>query len=510
MPDQRVACGPFAIDPVAQQATRDGQLLPVGQRGVALLATLLSRPGEVLTKTELMNAAWDGLAVEESNLSVQMANLRKALGPHPEGGDWITTIPRIGYRFVSAGSGPAATSSRVQRRSIAVLPFVNLSADPEQSYFADGLAEEIMIALSRVDDLTVIARNSSFAYRGTATDVRKIGTELDVDYVLEGSVRKSGNQIRLGAELADTGTGAQLWAGRYDRELTDVFALQETITRQIVAELHVTLRSNNFVASRGTKDIEAFELYMRARTILDAPHQDLESFRRGAELLERAIARDPAYARPRARLASALAITYLNHWVGEGDEMLRDAKRHADEAISLDPAEPYVHSVRALVAMNDGDSDRMASELNTAFSLNPNDHMATSLHAVWLMFTGHPLEAIPYIERVMRLDPSMQPLHLSQLATAHLYAGRYETAAALYRERILVVPNTDTSRGYLVSALGHLGQLEEGRRVWEEVMTINPRYSFRERLYRGGLRDHETFERLIDGVRKVGIPEGKI
>jgi adenylate cyclase len=510
MSEHRVVNGPFAIDPVAQLATREGRPLLLGQRGFALFATLLTRPGEVLTKTELMDAAWDGLAVEESNLSVQIASLRKTLGEHPEGGDWIVTIPRVGYRFVNAKPATEAARSSAPRRAIAVLPFVNLSADPEQSYFGDGLAEEIIIALSRVGDLTVIARNSSFAYREAATDVRTIGTELDVDYVIEGSVRKSGNQIRLGVQLADTKTGAQLWAGRYDRELTDVFALQEAVTRQILAELRVTLRPVELVPGGGTKSIEAFELYQRARLVLDAPHQDLAAFRRGAELLERAIAHDPTYANPRAQLAAALVVNYVNHWIGDGPETLLEAKRLADEAIALDPDLSYAHSVRALAAMAGGDADRMATELETALSLNQNDPMATSLHAVWLMFAGRPTEAIPYIERVMRLDPSMQPLHLSQLATAHLYAGRYETAAALYRERILLVPDTDTSRGYLVSALGHLGRLEEARRVWDEVKTINPGYSFRERLYRGGLRDQVVFERLIDGVRKVGIAEDKI
>jgi DNA-binding winged helix-turn-helix (wHTH) protein len=171
MSDQRITCGPFTVDVVAKLATRDGVPMPVGHRGVALLTTLFKRPGEVLTKTELMDAAWGGAAVEESNLSVQVAALRKALGPSPTGGDWIVTVPRVGYRFASP-SVPSPAPIGPDQPSIAVLPFVNLSSDPEQAFFADGLAEEIIVALGRLPGLTVIARNSSFAYRGYDVDLR--------------------------------------------------------------------------------------------------------------------------------------------------------------------------------------------------------------------------------------------------------------------------------------------------------------------------------------------------
>ena len=233
MQGQRIICGPFAVDTVAKLATKEGEPLPIGHRGVALLATLFKRPGEVLTKTELIDAAWGGAAIEESNLSVQVAALRKALGPTPGGGDWIVTVPRVGYRFASpAASSPPLPASA--QPSIAVLPFVNLSSDTEQVFFADGLAEEIIVALSKLPGIVVIARNSSFAYRGNDMDVRKIGSDLDVRYVLSGSVRRGGSRLRMSAQLADTENGAQLWAETFDRDMDDVFAIQDEVTQRIV------------------------------------------------------------------------------------------------------------------------------------------------------------------------------------------------------------------------------------------------------------------------------------
>lgn len=243
MPGRRLSFGPFEIDRGAQVVLRNGEPLAVGQRGVMLLETLLTRQGEVITKSELMDAAWGGAAVEESNLSVQVAALRKALGPSPTGGDWIVTVPRVGYRFVSLSS-PGSPAGNEQS-SIAVLPFVNLSSDPEQAFFADGLAEEIIVALGKLPGLLVIARNSSFTYRGSDVDVREVGRELDVRYVLSGSVRRGGNRLRMTVQLAVADTGAHVWAETFDRELADVFAIQDEVTRRIVDALKLKLTCAN-------------------------------------------------------------------------------------------------------------------------------------------------------------------------------------------------------------------------------------------------------------------------
>jgi TolB-like protein len=506
MSDQRIICGPFAIDVAARLATRNGEPLPVGHRGVALLATLFKRPGEVLTKSELIDAAWSGTVVEESNLTVQVAALRKALGPSPTGGEWIVTIPRVGYRFVS----PAAPSPpRGEQPSIAVLPFVNLSSDAEQAFFADGLAEEIIIALGKLPGLLVISRNSSFAYRGSDVDVRKVGGDLDVRYVLSGSVRRGGSRLRMSAQLADAGSGAQLWAETYDRELADVFAIQDEVTRRIVdaLKLRLTPAQTANAATGGTSDIEALDLLLRGRVLLNGPTQNREVHLRTVELIKAAIARDPSYVAALGELAVAFNMDYVNHWTDEADSAPAEARRLGDRMIELAPDHAGGHFVVALTAMVARDFDRFRHEAAIVVALNPDAGIASDVQGHLCLIDERPLEAIPHFERCMRLDPSLSRtlLCLQFLGRAYFYAGRYETAVALFRERILLMPGTDASRGYLTAALGHLGQLEAARQVWAELMAINPNYAMAERLSRTAVQPSQI-EMVLAGARKAGLP----
>jgi len=507
MPDQRITCGPFAIDLAAMQATRNDEPLPIGHRGVALLATLLKRPGEVLTKTELMDAAWGGAAIEESNLTVQIAALRKGLGPSPGGGDWIITIPRIGYRFVSHSS--STTTSAHQQPSIAVLPFVNLSSDPEQAFFADGLAEEIIVALGKLPGLMVIARDSSFAYRGRDVDVRVVGDELDVRYVLSGSVRRGGDRLRMSARLADAQSGAQVWAETFDRELADIFAIQDEVTRRIVEALRLKLTpaQTASAADGGTRDIEALDLLMRARAIRNGPTQNLEVHKRAVDLLQRAIERDSSYVEAMGELAIAHNLDYLNRWSQEADRALEESQRLCDRIVELAPNHAAGHFVAALTAVLAHDLVRFRKEAAIVVALNPDALIASDMQGHLGLVNETPLEAVPHFERCMRLDPSLGRtlICLQFLGRAYFYAGRYETAAALFRERIVLMPETDASRGYLASALGHLGKISEARQVWAELMAINPQYGLAEWLRRTAVRPRQI-EMVLDGARKADLP----
>jgi TolB-like protein len=507
MSDQRIICGPFAVNLVAKLATKDGEPLPVGHRGVALLATLFKRPGEVLTKTELMDAAWDGLSVEESNLSVQIAGLRKALGLRPDGNDWIATVPRVGYRFVSASSSGVAAS--IEPPSIAVLPFVNLGSDPEQAFFADGLAEEIIIALGKLSGLAVIARNSSFAYRGSDVDVRKVGKELDVHYVLSGSVRRGGNRLRMSAQLADAESGAHLWAETFDRELADVFAIQDEVTRQIVhaLKLKLTPAQTARATDGGTNDIEALDLLMRGRAIFNGPTQNLEVHRLAISLIRRAIERDPFYVDAMGELAIAHNLDYLNQWSDDADSALEEAQRLGARMSELAPNHAGGHFISALTSVLARDLDQFRKEAAIVIALNPDALSASDMQGHLCLVNDVPLEAVPHFERCMRLDPSLGRtlICLQFLGRAYFYGGRYETAAALFRERIVLMPHTDASRGYLASALGHLGNVDEARRVWAELMAINPKYTLAEWLRRTAVRPRQV-EMVLEGARKAGLP----
>ena len=507
MAGHRLSFGPFQIDQGARLVLRDGEPLTVGHRGVRLFEALLSRAGEVLTKSELMDAAWGAAAIEESNLTVQVAALRKALGPSPDGGEWIATVPRVGYRLVPPA--PTSAPASAEGPSIAVLPFVNLSSDPEQAFFADGLAEEIIVALGKLPGLLVIARNSSFAYRGGDVDVRKVGSELDVRHVLSGSVRRGGNRLRVSAQLADSASGAHLWAENFDRELADVFAIQDEVTRRIVDALKLKLTPVQAAKATegGTSDIEALDLVMRGRALLNGPIQGLAVHRRTIDLFSRAIARDATYVDALGDLAIAHNLDYLNRWTDDPDRSLGEAQRLGDTMVELAPNHAGGHFVVALTAMFARDFDRFRREAAAVIALNPDAGIASDMQGHLCLANEMPLDAIPHFERYMRLDPSLGRtlVCLQFLGRAYFYGGRYETAAALFRERILLMPDTDASRGYLAAALGHLGKLEEARRVWAELMAINPKYSMVERLNRTAVQPSQI-ELVLDGARKAGLP----
>ena len=229
-----------------------------------------------------MDAAWPGTAVEESNLSVQIASLRKLLGPSPDGGEWIATIPRVGYRFVAEPEAAVPAQTQAARSepvipSLAVLPFQNLSGDPEQDYFADGVVEDIITALSRFKSFAVIARNSRFVYKGRAVDVRQVAKELGVRYVLEGSVRRAGDRLRITAQLVDGVTGAHLWADKFDGAVEDVFDFQDRITESVatVVEPHIQTAEIERSRRERPRSIAAYDIYLQGAA------QDLLGIRRG-------------------------------------------------------------------------------------------------------------------------------------------------------------------------------------------------------------------------------------
>jgi adenylate cyclase len=398
--------------------------------------------------------------------------------------------------------------ARAKQPSIAVLPFVNLSSDPDQAFFADGLAEEIIIGLSKLPGLTVIARNSSFAYRGPDADVRKVGSDLDVRYVLSGSVRRGGSRLRMSAQLADATSGAHLWAETFDRELTDVFALQDEITRRIVDALRLKLTSAEaaMAIGGGTSDIEALDLLMRARALLGGPTQNLEVYQRMTSLLRGALKCDPLYVDALGELAIAHIFNYLNGWTDDSNSSLEEAKRLGDRMVELAPNYARSHFVVALSALNARDFERFRREAAIVVALNPDAAIASDMQGHLCLVNDVPLEAVPHFERCMRLDPSLSRtlVCLQFLGRAYFYGGRYETAAALFRERILLMPNTDTSRAYLASALGHLGEVDEALRVWAELMTINPKYALAERLDRTAVLPRQR-KAVIEGARKAGL-----
>jgi adenylate cyclase len=357
--------------------------------------------------------------------------------------------------------------------AIAVLPFTNMSGDPEQEYFSDGISEDIITDLSKIADLMVIARNSSFAYKGRSVDVRSVARELGVQSVLEGSIRRVGNRVRITAQLIDATSGGHLWGDRYDRDLTDIFEVQDDVTRRIVDALKVTLSpaEKERLAETKTSNLAAYDFLLRGREFMLGNERNRMTFEQAITYFKKALEHDPNYSQAYACLGFAHIFDYQNRWTDDPDSSLLLAKQYAGQAIEKDPNEPLARCVSAMAASLEKDLDRARSEIDVALSLNPNFALAHNLRGSNRIYSGKPLEAIPEIEHGMRLDPALSSQFLHFLGMAYLLAGKYETAAALLRQRIVLVPRTDFSRALLASALGHLGEFDEARQVWGGLRT---------------------------------------
>ncbi|MCV3241002.1 adenylate/guanylate cyclase domain-containing protein [Mesorhizobium sp. ZC-5] len=388
--------------------------------------------------------------------------------------------------------------------SIAVLPFDNMSGDPEQGYFADGITEDIITDLSKVSGLFVIARNSSFAYKGQAPDIRKVSRELGVRYVLEGSVRRFASRIRINAQMIDGTTGGHLWAERYDRDIEDVFAVQDEVTRTIVNALQVTLTASEEAQREnpGKVDPEAYDLLVRARhTVLQLrPEAAIEARR----MLERVIEIDPGLALPYARLSIISFAEYVNEWNGATPDNLAQALELAQKAIETDETEPQGHISLSIVLSWMRRLDEAEQAAERAVALAPNFADAYTGLGNIRDYQGRHEEAAALYTRAYRLDPQFD-MSLHFLGRALLALGRFDEAETAFRRRLTMTPRSDMSRFYLACLYGLTGRYEEARRSWQETLEVNPGFSV-ERLKRIlPYRDPDLVDRLAGGLRDAGI-----
>jgi adenylate cyclase len=428
-----------------------------------------------------------------------MRTLRSRPGDEGHAGDVATRA--------TDSATPSVAPWFPNRPSIVVLPFANMSRDLEQEYFSDGISEDIITDLSKVSGLFVIARNSAFAYKDKSVNVPQVCRDLGVRFALEGSIRKAGNRVRVTAQLIDGSTGGHLWAERYDRDLTDIFDVQDDVTRHIVGALKVTLSDaeKSRIAGGGTKNVEAHDLFLKGRELMTGLKKDRETFDRWMACFQCAIELDPNYSDAYAGLSMGYNLDHQNRWSDQPELSLGEAERFADAAIAKDDKNPFAHHVASVAAMSRKDYRRWADESERALSLNPNYAPATAARGILYIYTGEPAKAIPYIERAMRLDPTLPAQYFHFLGTAYFVANDYETAAKMFKYRITANPNTDLSRAFLASTLGHLGRAKEARRVWQELKQINPRYSLEDHMDRLPFRNPADAERIAEGVRKAGL-----
>ena len=397
--------------------------------------------------------------------------------------------------------------SRPAKPSVAVLPFENMSGDPEQEYFADGIAEDIITSLSKLSQLLVIARNSSFTYKGKAVKVQEIARDLGVRYLIEGSVRKAGNRVRITAQLIDCDTGGHLWAERFDRELTDIFAMQDEVTQEIVSAMAVKLTADQRerLKTKGTRNMEAYDYFLRGRE--QQRLQTLEGSARAEALLKRVIHLDPEYAPAYAYLSFTYLTDFVNQWKATGDRSLERAYDFAQRSVEADDTDPYAHLALGHASLWTRQHDKAIAEYERTITLDPNFAAAYAALGLTLHYAGRSQDAIELIERGMRLDPHYPDVRLHWLAQAYFLLGRYEEAIELLNRRLVRKPDTDISRVLLAASYGHLGRKQEAETAWADALRINPNYSLEHRAKILPYKDPADFEKIVDGLRKAGLRE---
>jgi adenylate cyclase len=403
-----------------------------------------------------------------------------------------------------ASTEPVPALALPDKPSIAVLPFVNMSQDPEQEYFSDGMTEDLITDLSKLAGLFVIARNSVFTYKGRAVKPEQVSRELGVRYVLEGSVRKAGDRVRITAQLVEATTGYHRWAERYDRDLKDIFAVQEEISRKIVAALAVQLTAGEQarLGRQYTDNLEAYDYLLRGSESLGRYTQETNVQAR--QMFEKAIALDPTFA-----LAYALlGMTYFGEWSlqwSQDPQTLERAFALAQQAVALDDSLPVAHRVLGLVYQWKKQPAQAIAALERAIALDPNDADSYASLAHILNFTGKPEEALRLAQKAMRLNPHYPSFYSATLGTAYLSTGRYEEAIAAFKEALIRNPDYLLAHIFLAVLYSGGGREEQARAEAAEVLRLNPQFSLEVWRQTVPMKDQAVLESFLDRLRQAGL-----
>ncbi len=490
---QDIAFGPFRLDVGGRRLTRDGAHVPIGGRALDIFR-VLATAGDAASKDVLLDQVWAGAIVDENNLQVQISALRKALGD-----GWIVTIPGRGYRLtIPPDAVRPTTGDRFSGGpAIAVLPFANLSDDPDQEYFADGMVEEITTNLSRIRWLSVVSRNSGFSYKGQPIDVKRIGLELGVRYVLEGSVRKVGDRLRITTQLIEVQCGSHLWADRFDGTLADVFDIQDKVASSIAGVIEPTLQAIETIRSarQPTRDLTAYDFYLRAYAIaLSRAARFPEALR----LLEQAIALDSDYG-PALALA---AFCYFRRAVDNGSDCPTvdggkavSLARGALEVAGDDPA-VLANSAYALAYFGE-DIGAMMALIDRALTLNPSFARGWHISGILRLWAGQPAISIEHANVALRLSPRVRVgWAFLTIGAAHFVSRRFEEALPKLLVAIQDDPGFPTVYRFLAACYAHLGRFAEARETIARLKAISsvvlPGASF--------IRDAEHRELWLSGL----------
>jgi TolB-like protein len=510
-----------------------GALLAAGGTEVALrpkaftlLRQLVENAGRLIDRDEIMAAVWPGVIVTDDSVTQVVKEIRRALGDAEQ--RLLRTVPRRGFLFAAEVSrlddkatlvvlppapdqtppepaeAVAAAHLSARRPMLVVLPFANMTGDPGQDYFADGITEDVTTALSHLRWFSVIARNSAFTYKGRAVDVRQVGRELGVGYVLEGSVRKAGEKVRISAQLCEAEAGAQVWGGRFDGDLADIFDLQDRLTEAVVGAIEPSLQLAEVARTRAkpTESLTAYDLYLRALPHRFVTHEGNDEALR---LLRRAIAIDPGFTAPKGTLAGLHTLRFTHGWADKGDveEAIRLAREVVDGA-GEDAPSALAWAGHAL-AFFARDYESGSASVERALMLAPNSAVVLLLAGWSRLHAGDGAGAAAHLERAMRLSP-VDPAKFyvtTALGFANLLLRRYEEAAELGRRALRDRPAFLPAHRLLVASLAHLGGQAASKEALTALLAVAPDHTVSTAAARTSIRDPALFE----GLRKAGLPE---
>ena len=476
------------------------------------MVLLIENRDRVLSKDDLIASVWGGRVVSDSTLTSRINAARKAIGDSGEKQNLIRTIARKGIRFVGTlrDEGSASATAPIfpspDRPAIAVLPFTNMSGEPEQEYFSDGISEDIITALSKLRWFFVIARNSSFIYKGKAVHMKQVAEELGVRYVVEGSVRKDGDRVRITAQLNDVATGSHIWAERYDRDLPDVFAMQDEITEAIVAAIEPQLyAAENFHAQRKPPDsMDAWDLVMRALShYWRVTRQDNVV---AQALLEKAISIDPNYGQALGVLATSHTFSTHMGWADMAP-VGPIAERAALAAIQADSEDPWAHHALGYVYLFARRFDDALAEFELALRLNPNFALAHGYYGVTLAYCGRWEDADAAARHALQLSPRdpFGATYCGVAAYAQFVGRNYDEAMRLAREAIRQRCDFVGAHRVLTAAAGMAGQTDIAGVALQELRRAQPNISLAWIANQMPIKDDADKEHYLDGLRRAGL-----
>lgn len=503
---ETVSFGPFAIDVRRGVLLRQGSPIAVNQRALAILSRLATANSEAISKSDLMSHAWPDVVVEENNLTVQISALRKALGKTDAGEDWIVTVPRYGYRLVRVDTAPPAPSPQPDKPSLAVVPFVEVGGDADAGYFADGVVSELLTALSRFKSFAVVGRGASFELRGVSA--QDVSRTLDVRYVLQGSVRREKDRLRITAELVDGDDGRQLWARRYEGATDEVFDFQDRIADDVVALIEPNIQRAEILRSRTERpgSVAIYDIYLQALALIasESEKDNAAAF----ALLQNGLALSPNNALLLAHAAWALEHRSTMGW----------------PALTNDDVELCVEYIHRALRQSDGDAIVMAhcavaliqtakdyewgmAVMQSAVEANPNNPLVVVRAGVAHLHCGSLEQALAYFHRSNQLSPGDPGAHfaLSCIGHAHLILGNLEEASHSAGQALARNPNFDPALWVLIAANAHLGRLEEARSFLERLRRKSPDVTLRGIESGQPAYDRSRIEKLLDGLRLAGL-----